>query len=747
MSETPPNFPAAWYPDPAGGPRQRYWDGTQWTEHFHPPLTESVAAAAAAPVADTVAPKKRGKGKLIAIIAGGTAVVIGLTSFLVWGLPALTGSDQFGGATYTEPDWEYAFTQPVVIEPDTEIEFDVNYNLPQLAEDRGLLHPLEPSLYDASFAFEVFTDAALTLHAEVSVTQYDPEDPVSIRSYALSEGRDKNFNDVRLREGDGFEWGLDAEYYLVRKLDADGLELDKPIVTKFTVQHELAAPVVTFTTPENNGNLTMEWPAVDGATEYIIVTSYITGGDPTGSISRIYTVLDQVTDTSWSSSSSAMEADVAPWLLTQNDDMNLFRGGSADSIKEGFSTAGDETEFTYGVIATNGESYSGFYAHNGMDVAAALPFETAFGANRDLKVWGPSGFIEGIENVQTTVPFTSLDGQTRSTVAYIDPAETVDYGNRWVLSLRGRGTELGVWAPVTKDSVPDLAAAIDWFNARAEELAPPTGMPTFDVISAPMDELANGIKEAPDTDYPIYGSSEFVKFIAQHMIAQTPVIDISDYADQPGVPKPYDAAQEAMYQNPYVINVEGLNLNNDGDKLYVSYYNSEQETVAIQEAIFAKTNEVVDAVVTEGMSDAQIVTALNDWLVNNSEYDYAALAASDANVWGGLPAGYENAWNAKGNLVDGIGVCASYSYAFNALANAAGVETVVINGDVLAGGAHAWNKVYIDGAWYSIDVTWNDSPDVNRYLLISDSGFTDSATRVEGNAWITDLLQSNYATP
>jgi len=30
--------PAAWYPDPAGSPRQRWWDGTQWTEHYSEPL-------------------------------------------------------------------------------------------------------------------------------------------------------------------------------------------------------------------------------------------------------------------------------------------------------------------------------------------------------------------------------------------------------------------------------------------------------------------------------------------------------------------------------------------------------------------------------------------------------------------------------------------------------------------------------------------------------------------------------------
>lgn len=29
----PPVPPAGWYPDPAGGPARRYWDGARWTEH------------------------------------------------------------------------------------------------------------------------------------------------------------------------------------------------------------------------------------------------------------------------------------------------------------------------------------------------------------------------------------------------------------------------------------------------------------------------------------------------------------------------------------------------------------------------------------------------------------------------------------------------------------------------------------------------------------------------------------------
>lgn len=43
---TTPATPAGWYPDPAGGPRSRWWDGQQWTEHYQEPYSPAAAAAA-----------------------------------------------------------------------------------------------------------------------------------------------------------------------------------------------------------------------------------------------------------------------------------------------------------------------------------------------------------------------------------------------------------------------------------------------------------------------------------------------------------------------------------------------------------------------------------------------------------------------------------------------------------------------------------------------------------------------------
>ena len=71
-----------------------------------------------------------------------------------------------------------------------------------------------------------------------------------------------------------------------------------------------------------------------------------------------------------------------------------------------------------------------------------------------------------------------------------------------------------------------------------------------------------------------------------------------------------------------------------------------------------------------------------------------------------------NASNAYGCLVEGEAVCSGYSRAAMLLLEYAGVESMLISGTGISEEegriSHMWNIVWVDGAPYHLDVTWDD---------------------------------------
>ena len=55
-------------------------------------------------------------------------------------------------------------------------------------------------------------------------------------------------------------------------------------------------------------------------------------------------------------------------------------------------------------------------------------------------------------------------------------------------------------------------------------------------------------------------------------------------------------------------------------------------------------------------------------------------------------------------LYKGQSNCNGYALSFMAIMRECGIETTYETGD-----NHAWNSVKLDGQWYNIDVTWDDS--------------------------------------
>lgn len=55
-------------------------------------------------------------------------------------------------------------------------------------------------------------------------------------------------------------------------------------------------------------------------------------------------------------------------------------------------------------------------------------------------------------------------------------------------------------------------------------------------------------------------------------------------------------------------------------------------------------------------------------------------------------------------------VCAGYAKSFSLLMNGLGVNTIAVTSD-----SHAWNEIEINGTWYVVDVTWDDSESDSNY--------------------------------
>lgn len=102
------------------------------------------------------------------------------------------------------------------------------------------------------------------------------------------------------------------------------------------------------------------------------------------------------------------------------------------------------------------------------------------------------------------------------------------------------------------------------------------------------------------------------------------------------------------------------------------------------------------------LDDEQKVLWINQYIIENYEYD-----DEDRN------------WDLADMLETGKGVCSGYTQMFTVLARKAGLEVSFAQSNALN---HVWNVVKVDGEWYNVDVTWNDSSGQDHmYLLLSDA--------------------------
>jgi len=120
--------------------------------------------------------------------------------------------------------------------------------------------------------------------------------------------------------------------------------------------------------------------------------------------------------------------------------------------------------------------------------------------------------------------------------------------------------------------------------------------------------------------------------------------------------------------------------------------------------------ELANSLLEVKMTDYEKLEAIYHWVTGNICYDYRAYEDRNAAL---KPASVI--------IQDKKGLCRDYSFALAALARAAGLESRVIYGqarhsDNNPGGEHAWNEIYLNDGWISVDATWDaGSPQYNYF--------------------------------
>lgn len=238
------------------------------------------------------------------------------------------------------------------------------------------------------------------------------------------------------------------------------------------------------------------------------------------------------------------------------------------------------------------------------------------------------------------------------------------------------------------------------------------------------------------------------------------------------VPRAFAAARDAfLTDHPEIFYINFYKLTISVGKSggnYVGYLNSGREAnlfydngfntpASVETAITAynaKVNEIVDLVTKKEndnneyvAKDVYLAKEVNIYLAENIEYDYAAYDnKDDANY---VAEAYIN--TPYGGLIEGKAVCGGFSTSYKVIMDALGIPCITVNGysnnkneygfNSSASVYHMWNYVWLEnpaeesaqtfaasraasnGAWYSMDVTWNSSSYSRTKYAVMSSGF------------------------
>ena len=171
------------------------------------------------------------------------------------------------------------------------------------------------------------------------------------------------------------------------------------------------------------------------------------------------------------------------------------------------------------------------------------------------------------------------------------------------------------------------------------------------------------------------------------------------------------------------------------NNIRLTYSSSRSQMLSRRNASTKKINEI-KAMTDKAMTDSEKALIVHDYIASHTDYDYKNYVSSSLG---------QSSFSAYGVLINNTGVCQGYARAFQIIMGQLGVETVRVSS---ASMNHEWNLIKADGAWYHVDITWDDpvwdnsTEDIDREQYVSHKYFlrTDSEMRVLGYyGWDADV--------
>lgn len=551
--------------------------------------------------------------------------------------------------------------------------------------------------------------------------------------------------------GDGTDWGNLGTLYLADYFDREtGKPLQEPKVSIITLEGELKdTPVLSYSILED-GRPQFKWTEVEGAEEYFICeTSY---DIEDGYDSNIY-ALGVTDETSWTT-----QAPEFGNSARVNEDFKIFRvsedtwkdESSYDLYKDDYepnqvalreNTFGEPGVCVIAVCKDGSSMISNNFLYS--EMAANLPYSTAYYTEQEN---GFSNQYEKVEELPAYDYVTMCDGITNTKVINYKTEEATTISERFIniddngeyingedvpclnIPYVVEGTPFSYIMRVLYYDDTNLEADLKFLEDREDKLRKKSG----DISpNAVIEEDEEEVKEEDtseaqaDTetevrqieDAVIFANSALTEYLAVSMLGGATYIDVSAFPEAKDVSFAGDALLEAYYQNPLILGIDGYKFNRKGTAVKVSYENAPEEQAEKQKAVQKKVNEIVAQIISSDMSDEEKELAINQYLCDNIAYDEDALLDAQENNFEGVDTKYLDSFNAYGALINNKCVCSGYSAAFKLLADAAGLESIVVTGFMDGSLSHAWNKVKIEDEWQIVDVTNNDNEYTMNALL------------------------------